>query len=347
MALRIAINGFGRIGRCVTRLLYTGADSPVAKGEIELVAINDLTDAKTLAHLLQFDSVHRTFAHAVSAEEGGMVIGDKRVKQFAEKDPAKLPWKDLGVDVVLECTGIFRGRGTAEKPSAIKHIDAGAKRVIISAPGESDIDATFVVGVNTQSYDPSKHVIVSNASCTTNCLAPIAKVLHDLATIQKGHMVTVHSYTNDQNLLDLPHKDLRRARAAAQSMIPSSTGAAKAIGLVLPELKGKLDGTAIRVPTPDVSLTCLTAVVGKQVTRDEVNNALKAAANGPMKGILGVEERPLVSSDFIGDKRSSIVDAEQTQVVGGDLVEIQSWYDNEWGFSARMIDLVKVLASKK
>ncbi len=343
MALKIAINGFGRIGRCVTRLLFTGADSAVAKGEIELVAINDLTDAKTLAHLLEFDSVHRHFEHKVSAEEGGLNIGGKRVKQFAQKDPAKLPWKELGVDVVLECTGIFRGR----ELGAGKHIDAGAKRVIISAPGEKDIDGTFVIGVNASSFDPSKHFIVSNASCTTNCLAPITKVLHELATITKGHMVTVHSYTNDQNLLDLPHKDLRRARAAALSMIPSSTGAAKAIGLVIPELKGKIDGTSIRVPTPNVSLTCLTAVVSKKVTREEVNAALMAAANGPMKGVLGVEERPLVSCDYIGDRRSSIVDAAQTQVVGDDLVEIQSWYDNEWGFSARMIDLVRVLAGAK
>jgi glyceraldehyde 3-phosphate dehydrogenase len=343
MSLKIAINGFGRIGRCVTRLLYTGPDSPVQKGEIEIAAINDLTDAKTLAHLLEFDSVHRTFSQKVGAEDGSLIIGDKKVKQFAEKDPAKLPWKQLGVDVVLECTGIFRGR----ELGAGKHLDAGAKRVIISAPGEKDIDGTFVMGVNSAGYDPNKHFIVSNASCTTNCLAPITKVLHDTATILKGHMVTVHSYTNDQNLLDLPHKDLRRARAAALSMIPSSTGAAKAIGLVMPELKGKLDGTAIRVPTPNVSITCLTAHVSRKTTREEVNNALKAAAEGPMKGILGVEERPLVSSDFIGDRRSSIVDAAQTQVIGDDLVEIQSWYDNEWGFSSRMIDLVRLMAGKK
>ena len=334
MALKVAINGFGRIGRCVTRILFQSAE------DIELVAINDLTDAKTLAHLLEFDSVHRTFDRKVSAQEGALLIGDKKVKQFAEKDPAKLPWKELGVDIVLECTGIFRGRAGG----ATKHLDAGAKRVIISSPGENDIDATFVVGVNTSTYDAGKHFIVSNASCTTNCLAPITKVLHDHATILKGHMVTVHSYTNDQNLLDLPHKDLRRARAAGLSMIPSTTGAAKAIGLVLPELQGKLDGTSIRVPTPDVSLTCLTAQVSKSTTREAVNAALEAAANGAMKGILGFETRPLVSMDYVGDTRSSIVDAAQTSVVGGDLVEIQSWYDNEWGFSSRMVDLVRVLS---
>ncbi len=336
MGTKIAINGFGRIGRCVARGLFDGAQS-----DLELVAVNDLTDAPTLAHLLQFDSVHRTFKQPVRAESNGIVIGDKHIPIYAEKDPGKLPWKDLGVEIVLECTGIFRS-----KAKASAHINAGAKRVIISAPGENDIDGTFCVGINTDQYDPSKHVIVSNASCTTNCLAPIAKVVHDSFGIVKGHMVTVHSYTNDQQLLDLPHKDLRRARAAALSMIPSTTGAAKAIGLVLPALKGKLDGTSIRVPTPDVSITCMTAVVGKQTSRDEVNAALKAAADGPLKGILGFEARRLVSSDFIGDARSSIVDAEQTQVIGGDLVEVQSWYDNEWGFSMRMIDLARLMAKK-
>jgi glyceraldehyde 3-phosphate dehydrogenase len=242
---------------------------------------------------------------------------------------------------VLECTGIFRS-----KAKAGLHLTAGAQRVIISAPGEADIDGTFCVGINTNEFDAAKHVIFSNASCTTNCLAPIAKVLHDSYEIVKGHMVTVHSYTNDQQLLDLPHKDLRRARAAALSMIPSTTGAAKAIGLVLPQLKGKLDGTSIRVPTPNVSITCLTAQVKKSTTRDEVNAALKAAAEGPLKGILGFEARQLVSSDFIGDPRSSIVDADQTAVVGGDLVEVQAWYDNEWGFSNRMVDLTTFVAKK-
>ncbi len=336
MGTKIAINGFGRIGRCIARVLFDGS-SP----DLELVAINDLTDAPTLAHLMQFDSVHRTYKHTVTAEGKGISIGGKQIPIFAERDPSKLPWKDLGVDIVLECTGIFRS-----KAKATAHLNAGAKRVIISAPGESDVDATFCVGINTDSYDPSKHTVFSNASCTTNCLAPMAKVLNDTFGILKGHMTTVHSYTNDQNLLDLPHSDLRRARAAALSMIPSSTGAAKAIGLVLPALKGKLDGTAIRVPTADVSITCLTAQVGKNTSRDEVNAALKAASEGPLKGILGFETRHLVSSDFIGDPRSSIVDADQTQVMGGDLVEVQAWYDNEWGFSSRMVDLTRLVAKK-
>jgi glyceraldehyde 3-phosphate dehydrogenase len=334
MATRIAINGFGRIGRCVTRILFDG------KNDLELVAINDLTDPKTLAHLLEFDSVHRHFS-GTEAGTDAITVRGKKIPIFAKKDPAELPWKDLGVDIVLECTGVFKNQAGCQK-----HLSAGAKRVIISAPGEKDIDGTFCVGINTDGYDPKKHVIISNASCTTNCLAPMAKVLNDSFGIVKGHMVTVHSYTNDQNILDLPHKDLRRARAAALSMIPSTTGAAKAIGLVLPELKGKLDGTSIRVPTPDVSLTCLTAVVGKSTSVDEVNAALEAAASGPLKGILGVEKRPLVSSDYIGDTRSSIVDAAQTAVVGGDLVEVQAWYDNEWGFSQRMVDLTSLLAAK-
>jgi glyceraldehyde 3-phosphate dehydrogenase len=336
MGTKIAINGFGRIGRCVARVLFDSADT-----DLELVAVNDLTDANTLAHLLQFDSVHRTFKQPVSVEGNTLKVGSKSLTLFAEKDPAKLPWKDLGVDIVLECTGIFRS-----KAKALAHINGGAKRVIISAPGENDVDGTFCVGINDAGFDPSKHVVFSNASCTTNCLAPMAKVLHESFGIVKGHMVTVHSYTNDQQLLDLPHKDLRRARAAALSMIPSTTGAAKAIGLVLPDLKGKLDGTSVRVPTADVSLTCLTAVVSKSTSRDEVNAALKAAAGGALKGILGFEERPLVSSDFIGDARSSIVDAEQTAVVGGDLVEVQAWYDNEWGFSNRMVDLTRIVAKK-
>lgn len=333
MTIKIAINGFGRIGRCVTRALFAGTNK-----DVELVAINDLTDAPTLAHLLEFDSVHRNFGHRVTAEGASLKIGGTSIPVLAERDPKKLPWKQYGVDVVLECTGIFRG-----KESAGQHITAGAKRVIVSAPGEKDIDATFCVGINANEFDASKHFVVSNASCTTNCLAPIAKVIDEEYGIIKGHMVTVHSYTNDQNLLDLPHKDLRRARAAALSMIPSTTGAAKAIGLVLPGLKGKLDGTAIRVPTPDVSLTCLTAHVTKKTTREAVNAALKAASEGALKGILGFETRPLVSSDFIGDPRSSIVDAEQTQVVGDDLVEVQSWYDNEWGFSQRMVDLTRIV----
>ncbi len=336
MGTKIAINGFGRIGRCVARILAQSG-----RKDLELVAINDLTDAETLAHLLKFDSVHRTFEKDVKVDgENILVGGSSKIKVIAEKDPGKLPWKDLGVEIVMECTGRFRDPETAGA-----HIKAGAKRVIISAPGK-DVPGTFCVGINDKSYDPAKHTIVSNASCTTNCLAPLAKVLNDQYGIVKGHMITVHSYTNDQRILDLPHDDLRRARAAALSMIPSTTGAAKSIGLVIPELKGKLDGTSIRVPTPNVSLTCLTAVVGKKTTREEVNAALKAAADGPLKGILGVEERQLVSCDFIGDSRSSIVDAEQTMVVGGDLVEVQAWYDNEWGFSHRMLDLAAVLATK-
>jgi len=336
MATKIAINGFGRIGRCVARVLF---DQGIT--DVELVAINDLTDAPTLAHLLKFDSVHRTFKQDVKAEGNGIMVGNKLIPIFAEKDPSKLPWGDLGVDIVLECTGIFRS-----KAKAGLHLQAGAKRVIISAPGENDIDATFCIGINSDSYDPAKHTVFSNASCTTNCLSPMAKVLHDTFGIVKGHMTTVHSYTNDQQLLDLPHKDLRRARAAAVSMIPSTTGAAKAIGLVLPALKGKLDGTSIRVPTTDVSITCLTVQLAKTVTRDEVNAALKAASEGALKGILGYEPRPLVSSDFIGDSRSCIIDADQTAVVGGDLVEVQGWYDNEWGFSSRMVDLTRLVAKK-
>jgi glyceraldehyde 3-phosphate dehydrogenase len=336
VATKIAINGFGRIGRCIARILLS-ENAP----DIELVAINDLTSAEALAHLLAFDSVHRRFAKSVEAKEGALLIGGKRIPVLAEKDPAKLPWKSLGASVVIESTGLFTSRESAQK-----HLQAGAQRVIISAPGGSDIDGTFCIGINSDAYDPAKHVIVSNASCTTNCLAPIAKVLHDSFGILKGHMVTVHSYTNDQRVLDLPHKDLRRARAAGLSMIPTSTGAAKAIGLVMPELKGKLDGTSIRVPTPNVSLVCLTAHVSKKTTRDEVNKAFKDAAEGALKGVLAYEERPLVSSDFIGDTHSSVVDAAQTQVVGDDLVEVQSWYDNEWGFSSRMLDLVRVMAAR-
>jgi len=336
MATKIAINGFGRIGRCLARILLSEGAS-----DIELVAVNDLTSAEALGHLLAFDSVHRRFSKSVEAKEGALIVGGKRIPVLAEKDPAKLPWKSLGASIVIESTGLFTSREGAQK-----HIDAGAQRVIISAPGGSDIDGTFCVGINTDSYDPAKHIIVSNASCTTNCLAPMAKVLHQSFGILKGHMVTVHSYTNDQRVLDLPHKDLRRARAAGLSMIPTSTGAAKAIGLVMPELKGKLDGTSIRVPTPNVSLVCLTAQVGKKTTKDEVNKALKDAAAGSLKGVLAFEERPLVSSDFIGDPHSSIIDAAQTQVVGDDLVEVQSWYDNEWGFSNRMLDLVRVMAAR-
>ncbi len=336
MTVKIGINGFGRIGRCVARVIASRKDA-----DVEIVAVNDLTDSKALAHLLEFDSIHRHFPGRVSAGEGYIEIDGKRVAVSAERDPKAINWKAKGVDIVLECTGLFRS-----KAKASAHLEAGAKRVIISAPGDSDIDGTFCFGINHESFDPNKDVVISNASCTTNCLAPIAKVLDESFGIEKGHMVTVHSYTNDQALLDQPHSDLRRARAAALSMIPSSTGAAKAIGLVLPQLKGKLDGTAIRVPTANVSLTCLTAVVKKSTSRDEVNQALQSASEGALKGILGFEPRPLVSSDFVGDQRSSIVDAAQTQVVGGDLVEVQSWYDNEWGFSQRLVDLTSYVAKK-
>ncbi|MCS6798170.1 MAG: type I glyceraldehyde-3-phosphate dehydrogenase [Myxococcota bacterium] len=336
MTARIAINGFGRIGRCVARIWARGG----APG-LELVAVNDVTDAPTLAHLLRYDSIHRTFDQPVTAEDGALRIGSRRVQVLSELDPSRLPWRQLGVDVVLECTGKFTDRS-----KAAAHLEAGAQRVILSAPGGKDVDGTFCVGINTADYDPARHRVISNASCTTNCLAPIAKVLDETFGILKGHMVTVHAYTNDQRILDLPHKDLRRARAAALSMIPTSTGAARAIGLVLPRLAGKLDGTAIRVPTPNVSLVCLTALVGRTTSRDEVNDALRTAAAGPLRGILAVEDAPLVSSDFVGDERSSVVDAAQTQVIGGDLVEVQAWYDNEWGFSRRLVDLAMHVAGR-
>jgi len=334
MATKIAINGFGRIGRCIVRAMLERKES-----DLELVAINDLTDPKTLAHLLRHDSVHRRAPFDVAVAEGGISISGKLVKVTAEKDPSKLPWKDLGVSLVLECTGIFRDQAGGQK-----HISAGAKKVIISAPGEKDVDATFCIGINANEYDASKHHIVSNASCTTNCLAPVAKVIQESFGIVKGQMTTVHSFTNDQMVLDLPHKDLRRARAASMSMIPTSTGAAKAIGLVLPALKGKLDGFAIRVPTPDVSLVCLNAIVEKDTDRDAVNAALRAAANGPLKGVMAFTTEELVSNDFIGDQHSSTVDSKLTQVIGGNLVSVQAWYDNEMGFSHRMVDLAKLMA---
>jgi glyceraldehyde 3-phosphate dehydrogenase len=336
MATKIAINGFGRIGRCIVRAMLERKEN-----DLELVAINDLTDPKTLAHLLRHDSVHRRAPFEVSVTEGGLMINGKTVKVTAEKDPSKLPWKELSVSTVLECTGVFRDQAGGQK-----HIAAGAKKVIISAPGEKDVDATFCVGINSNEYDAGKHHIVSNASCTTNCLAPVAKVLHDTFGIVKGQMTTVHSYTNDQMVLDLPHKDLRRARSAGLSMIPTSTGAAKAIGLVLPALVGKLDGFAIRVPTPDVSIVCLVVQVEKNTDKKAVNAALKAAADGPMKGILGFSEEELVSSDYIGDPHSSTVDSKLTQVIGDNLVSVQSWYDNEMGFSHRMVDLANLMAGK-
>ncbi len=337
MATKIGINGFGRIGRCVARAILGGTAKNAS--DFEIVGINDLTDDATLAHLLQFDSVHRQFGEDVRAEDGAIIVDGKRIKTSAERNPKKLDWGALGAEVVLECTGAFRTR-----EAAAQHLEAGAKKVIISAPARGEIDGTFCVGINADQYEADKHHVVSNASCTTNCLSPVAKVLNDTFGILKGHMLTVHSYTNDQRILDLPHSDLRRSRAAAMSMIPTSTGAATAIGLVIPELSGKLAGGAIRVPTPNVSMVCLTAQLGKSTTADEVNAALKAAAEGPLQGVLAVESRPLVSTDYIGNPHSSIVDAAQTQVVGGDLVEVQAWYDNEWGFSQRMVDLAGILA---
>ncbi len=340
MARKIAINGFGRIGRCVLRaLVKSGAK------DLDIVAINDLTDAKTLAHLLKHDSVHGRFDADVKLIEGGISVNGDEIKIFAEKDPTKLPWKALDVDVVLECTGKF-----TDAAGCGKHLEAGARRVLLSAPtkGENDTEIlTLVYGVNHHDYDPAKHRIVSNASCTTNCLAPMAKVLHDSFGIVKGQMTTVHSYTNDQVILDFPHKDLRRARSAAVSMIPTSTGAARAVGLVLPALKGKLDGFAVRVPTADVSMVILNAVVARKTTKDEVNAALRAAAEGALKGVLDVSAEPLVSIDYVGNPASSTVDSGLTQVIDGDYVSVSSWYDNEWGFSVRMLDVMKHMASRE
>jgi len=338
MATKIAINGFGRIGRCIVRAL-------VERGEkdLEIVAINDLTDAGTLAHLLRYDSIHREFrAASVSHGDGFIQIGDKKVTILAKKDPAELPWKDLGVDIVLECTGLFTDRA-----KAALHQNAGAKRVIISAPAKGQ-DLTLVLGVNDASYNPEKHSIVSCGSCTTNCLAPIARVLLDHFGIVRGLMTTIHSYTNDQHILDLPHRkgDLRRARAAAVNMIPSSTGAAKALAEVIPELKGKFDGQSIRVPTVDVSLVDLTLETEKAVTKDAVHAAMKRAAEGPMKGILEYCDSQLVSGDFIGNPHSSIFDATLTQNIGDNFIKVFSWYDNEWGFSNRMIDLALLMTQK-
>ncbi len=333
MATRIAINGFGRIGRCVFRALE-GDD-------IEVVAVNDLTDNATLAHLLQYDSVHGTFKKEVGLGDGGLTVDGKTVKVLSERDPAKLPWKDLEVDIVIEATGFFRSR-----EGAGKHIAAGAKRVVISAPGK-DVDATFAMGVNHETFDADKHTLISNASCTTNCLAPLAKVLDDNFGIAHGLMTTIHAVTNDQSILDLPHSDLRRSRAAFESMIPTTTGAAKAVGLVMPHLAGKLNGFAIRVPTRNVSMVDLTATVNKDVTVDEVKKAFVTAANdGPMKGVLGVCELPLVSIDFNGNPNSSTVDLSLTDVMDKRMVKVVSWYDNEWGYSNRIIDLVRYVASK-
>jgi glyceraldehyde 3-phosphate dehydrogenase len=333
MALRVAINGFGRIGRCVLR-------SAQGVPEFEIVHINDLTSPEQLAHLLVHDSVHGNWNVPVQVVEGGFSVGGKHISVTAEKDPAKLPWKALGVDVVLECTGLF-----TKRDKAAAHLEAGARRVIISAPGEGE-DITLCLGVNDDKLDLSKHFVISNASCTTNCLAPVAKVLHARFGIEQGLMTTVHSYTMDQNLLDAPHRkgDLRRARAAALSMVPTSTGAAKAVGLVLPELKGKLNGFAVRVPTPNVSLVDLVINTTQPVTKDAINAALSEAAAGELKGILSAVKAPLVSLDLNGNPHSSIVDLELTQVIGERMAKVLAWYDNEWGFSNRMVDLCKRLA---
>ncbi|WP_160722545.1 type I glyceraldehyde-3-phosphate dehydrogenase [Bacillus sp. USDA818B3_A] len=333
MTVKVGINGFGRIGRNVFRAALNNSN-------VEIVAINDLTDAKMLAHLLKYDTVHGTLAEEVTVDGEYLVIGSHKVKVIAERDPAQLGWGDLGVDVVVESTGRFTNR-----EDAAKHLEAGAKKVIISAPANNE-DITIVMGVNEDKYDAANHHVLSNASCTTNCLAPFAKVLNDTFGIKRGMMTTVHSYTNDQQILDLPHKDYRRARAAAENMIPTSTGAAKAVALVLPELKGKLNGMAMRVPTPNVSVVDLVAELERDVTADEVNEALKAAAEGPLKGILAYSDLPLVSTDYNGATVSSTIDALSTMVLEGSMVKVLSWYDNEVGYSNRVVDLCDYIASK-
>jgi len=333
MAIKVGINGFGRIGRNAFRAALGNPD-------VEIIAVNDLTDAATLAHLLKYDSVHGKLNAEVKVEKDTIVVNGKAIKVLAERDPALLPWGTLGVQVVVESTGRF-----TEASKAAAHIKAGAKKIIISAPAKGE-DITIVMGVNEGKYDAAKHNIISNASCTTNCLAPMAKVIHEAFGIKHGMMTTVHSYTNDQMILDLPHSDLRRARAAALSIIPTTTGAAKAVALVLPELKGKLNGFALRVPTPNVSLTDLVAEMEKPVTAEEVNAALKAAANGPLKGILDYCDEPLVSKDFNGNAHSCIVDALSTMVVDGTQLKVIGWYDNEWGYSNRVIDLIAYIGKK-
>jgi len=335
MALKVGINGFGRIGRNVVR-----AARQQGIKDIDFVAVNDLTDTATLAHLLKYDSVHGRFTGTVEAAGDALLVDGDRMRVLSEKDPAKLPWKELGVDIVLESTGRF-----TDRDQAAKHLDAGARKVIISAPAKGD-DITIVYGVNHTKYDPAKHHVISNASCTTNCLVPVVHVVRNEFGFVNGFMTTVHSYTNDQQILDLPHKDLRRARAAAVSIIPTSTGAAKATSLVIPELKGKLDGVSLRVPTPDVSVVMLSATVERKVTAEEVNAAFIKAANGALKGVLAVSNEPLVSVDYIGNLSSSTIDLLSTNVVDGTLVNITSWYDNEMGYSARCVDLIRYLGSR-
>jgi glyceraldehyde 3-phosphate dehydrogenase len=332
MAIRVGINGFGRIGRCVARIVMEDRD-------IEIVAVNDITDAKTLAHLLKYDSVHGLLKYDVKDDGNNIIVGDRKIEVLSVKSPEELPWKDKGVDIVIESTGKFLSR-----EDAFKHLKAGAKKVILSAPSKDKDIPTFVYGVNHTKYEKSMD-ICSNASCTTNCLAPVAKVIHENFKIVKGYMTTIHAYTNDQRILDLPHKDLRRARAAAMSMIPTTTGAAKAVGMVLPELKGKLDGIAIRVPTPNVSLVDLSVIVEKSTTKEEVNAALKKAAEGDLKGVLDFCELPLVSIDFNHYPVPSVVDAQSTAVMDGNLVKVFSWYDNEWGYSTQLVRMVKYIAS--
>jgi len=334
MAMKVGINGFGRIGRNVLRAAVR------SKAKLDIVAVNDITDAETLAHLLKYDSVHGRFQGKVEAKKSAIVVDGRTIEVLSEKDPAKLPWKKLGVNVVLESTGIFRSKETAGA-----HLTAGAKKVIISAPGKNE-DITIVMGVNHDRYDPAAHHIISNASCTTNCLVPVVKVILDSFGFVRGFMTTVHSYTNDQRILDLPHKDLRRARAAALNIIPTTTGAAKATGLVIPALKGKIDGVALRVPTANVSLVDVTCVVEKSTNGEAVNDAFRAAAAGPLKNILAVSDEPLVSSDYIGNHASSTVDALSTNVVDGTLVHVSSWYDNEMGYSARCVDLLQYIGQR-
>ena len=333
MAIKVGINGFGRIGRAVVRTWLGDKD-------IDLVAVNDLTDTKTLAHLLKYDSVMGNLDHDISAADGNIKVEGDSFRVFSEKDPAQIPWEEVGAEIVIESTGRF-----TKAEDAAKHLRGSVKKVVISAPAKGE-DVTVVLGVNENAYDPANHHIISNASCTTNCLAPVAKVIHDKFGIKNALMNTIHSYTNDQQLLDLPHKDLRRARAAALSMIPTSTGAAKAIALVIPDLKGKFDGISVRVPTPNVSLVDVVMNVEKETSTEEVNRVLKDAANEELKGILAFSEEPLVSIDFKGNPNSSIVDADNTKVIDGTCVKVLSWYDNEWGYSCRVRDLVKYIADK-
>ena len=335
MAIRAAINGFGRIGRNVLRCAKQSGQT-----DIDFVAVNDLTDAATLAHLLRYDSVHGRYPGTIEVSENGLLVDGDEISVLSQRDPGELPWRDLGVDIVIEATGFF-----LDHASASKHLEAGAKKVIISAPAKNE-DVTIVLGVNQDAYEPENHHIISNASCTTNCLAPVVKVLSDSFGFRHGLMTTIHSYTNDQRILDLPHKDLRRARAAAVSMIPTTTGAARATGLVFPEVAGRIDGMAIRVPTADVSIIDLVAELEQDVTAEEVNAAFRAASEGPMSGIMGVSDEPLVSVDYTGDPRSSVIDALSTSVMDGRMVKVLSWYDNEWGYSSRVVDLVRYVGER-